>query len=170
MHQKNITDQTTLALQAREIPKRPNKSIYPEPFSSRVSQGREKHVLGDFFGLKNFGVNLTTLEPGSQSSLLHRHSHQDEFVFIVEGTPTLRTETEELLLAPGMCAGFPAGGVAHQLVNFSDQNVVYLEVGDRSPEDVTTYPDDDIVATFEGDKKWTFSHKDGTPYSKKSRF
>lgn len=164
MSQKNSPRTAPVAVPAREIPKRPNKSIYPEPFSSRVSKGREKHVLGDFFGLKNFGVNLTTLEPGSESSLLHRHSHQDEFIYIVEGTPTLRTETEEFLLAPGMCAGFPAGGVAHQLVNLSNTTVVYLEVGDRSPDDVTNYPNDDIVATFGADRKWIFTRKDGTPY------
>lgn len=164
MKNQNTSSHKPLAIEALEAPKRPNKSIFPEPFSSRVSKGREKYILGDFFGLKNFGVNLTTLEPGSSSALLHRHSHQDEFIFIVEGTPTLRTESDELLLRPGMCAGFPAGGIAHVLVNLSNENVVYLEVGDRSPNDVVDYPNDDIVATQGNDAKWIFTRKDGTPY------
>ncbi len=157
------TLKTPLAVKTEEIPVRIKKTIYPEPFASRVA-GRDKRQLGEFFGLKNFGVNLTTLNPGSQSALLHRHSHQDEFILILEGTPTLFTETEEVLLKPGICAGFPAGGVAHHLVNQSKEKVVYLEVGDRSAYDVTTYPNDDIIATFEGSGQWLFTHKDGSPY------
>lgn len=50
---------------------------------------REKRPLGDLFGLKNFGVNLTKLAPDSESSPCYRHSKQDEFIFILEGEPTL---------------------------------------------------------------------------------
>jgi uncharacterized cupin superfamily protein len=70
---------------------------------------REKRQLGDVFGLKNFGVNLTRLMPGGESALLHRHSKQDEFIYILKGEPTLVTETAEVTLSPGMCAGFPRG-------------------------------------------------------------
>lgn len=154
-----------LAVKTDHIPTRKKKTLYPEPFASRVA-GREKRQLGDYFGLKNFGVNLTTLEPGSQSALLHRHSQQDEFIFILEGAPTLVTETEEVLLEPGMCAGFPSGKMAHHLINRSQKNVIYLEVGDRAPNDVTEYPNDDIVATFVNGE-WVFTHKDGSPYNTK---
>ena len=85
---------------------------------------REKRPLGDLFGLKNFGVNLTRLAPGGESALLHRHSKQDEFVYILDGEPTLVTDGEEVTLSPGMCAGFPAQGLAHQLVNRTDRTVV----------------------------------------------
>ena len=80
-------------------------------------RNREKRALGDHFGLKNFGVNLTRLYPGGESALLHRHSKQDELVYILEGEPTLVTDYGEVPLRPGMCTGFPAGGVAHQIVN-----------------------------------------------------
>ena len=125
---------------------------------------REKRQLGDVFGLKNFGVNLTRIAPGGESSLLHRHSRQDEFIYILEGTPTLVTDDGEFALAPGMCAGFPAGGIAHQLVNRSDADVVYLEVGDRTAGDEGSYPNDDIKAELGPDGQWRFSRKDGTPY------
>ncbi len=152
-----------IAIQAEAAPQRIKPSIYPEPFFSRMSK-REKRPLGDLFGLKNFGVNLTKLSPGGESALLHRHSKQDEFVFILQGSPTLVTDVKEIDLFPGMCAGFPAQGVAHQLVNRTDTDVVYLEVGDRSSGDEGSYPNDDIKAALDADGKWKFTHKDGRPY------
>jgi len=97
---------------------------------------REKRPLGDLFGLKSFGVNLTRLSPGGESALLHQHSRQDEFVYILQGEPTLITDTGEVSLAPGMCAGFSARGIAHQLVNRTEKDVVYLEIGDRADGDM----------------------------------
>lgn len=142
----------------------PNKvpSISPEPFYSLL-KNRVKRALGNAFGLQNFGVNLVTLPPGSRSAMLHRHSKQDEFIYVLDGTPTLVTDQGEQLLSPGMCAGFAAAGVAHCLVNRSDTDVLYLEVGDRTPGDDATYPNDDLKADFV-DGKWVFSHKDGRPY------
>jgi uncharacterized cupin superfamily protein len=152
-----------IAVVADTIPPRTKPSNYPGPFFSRMAR-REKRPLGDFFGLENFGVNLTKLAPGGESSILHRHSKQDEMIYILEGEPTLVTEFEEIPLRPGMCAGFPARGVAHQLVNRTDKGVVYLEIGDRSPGDEGTYPKDDLQAALGADGKWRFTHKDGRPY------
>lgn len=151
------------AIRASDAPSRTKPSNYPEPFFSRMA-GREKRPLGDLFGLKNFGVNLTRLAPGGESALLHRHTRQDEFIYILEGRPTLVTESGEATLEPGMCAGFPAAGEAHQLVNRTDQPVVYLEIGDRTPGDEGSYPRDDLKAVLGPDGKWLFTRKDGTPY------
>jgi uncharacterized cupin superfamily protein len=127
--------------------------------------GREKRALGDAFGLRNFGVNLTRLAPGAVSALRHAHSRQDEFVYILEGRPTLVSDRGETVLAPGMCAGFRAcSGDAHQLVNRSSEVVLYLEVGDRTAGDTVVYPDDDIQALLAESGQWRFAHKDGTPY------
>lgn len=126
--------------------------------------GREKRPLGDLFGLRNFGVNLTRLSPGGVSALLHRHSKQDEFIYILQGTPSLVTDRGERELQPGMCAGFPANGPAHHLVNRTAQDVVYLEIGDRTPGDSATYPEDDLVAELDPAGSWIFTHKDGRPY------
>ncbi|MBI3507176.1 MAG: cupin domain-containing protein [Proteobacteria bacterium] len=122
--------------------------------------GRSKRVLGDLFGLKNFGVNMTTLAPGGESALLHRHSKQDEFVFVVSGSPTLVTDRGDVQLHAGMCAGFPAGGCAHQLVNRTTGEVVYLEIGDRLPGDGVEYPVDDLQAKMGADGSWVFGPKD----------
>lgn len=152
-----------LALRAAEAPLRTKRSNYPEVFQSRVS-GREKRPLGDLFGLANFGVNLTRLRPGGESALLHRHTRQDEFVYVLEGTPTLVTDRGEVMLEPGTCAGFPAGDVAHHLVNRSEADVVYLEIGDRTPGDTATYPADDLAAAQDAGGRWVFTHKDGSSY------
>src|SRR5215467_6224021 len=99
-----------IAVRAVDVPPRARATNYPQPFATRVA-GREKRVLGDLFGLKNFGVNLTRLRPGALSSILHAHTVQDEFVYIVEGNPVLVTNDGELALAPGMCAGFRGGSM-----------------------------------------------------------
>jgi uncharacterized cupin superfamily protein len=153
-----------VALNAQDVPPRTKPSNYPEPYFSRMS-GRQKRALGDAFGLKNFGVNLTRLAPGGMSALRHAHTVQDEFIYVLEGTPTLVTDAGETLLGPGLCSGFRGGsGDAHHLVNRSAGDVVYLEVGDRLPGDAASYPDDDLKADLGPDSQWHFSHKDGSAY------
>ena len=146
------------AIAALEAPARA-RSNYPEPFASRMA-GREKRPLGDLFGLTNFGVNLTRLAPGAMSALRHAHRTQDEFVFVISGQPTLVTDAGETLLSAGMCAGFKAGSNdAHHLINKAEEDVVFLEVGDRSSNDAVAYPDDDIQAVMDGDGRWQFCRK-----------
>ena len=158
-----ITGSAPLAVTAQDVAPRQKPSIYPPPFAAMM-QGRQKRVLGDLFGLQNFGVNLTELAPGAMSALRHCHSRQDEFIYILEGQATLITDAGETLLDTGMCAGFAAGsGDGHQLVNRSSSVVRYLEVGDRSAGDAVVYPDNDLRADFVSGQ-WQFSHKDGTPY------
>jgi uncharacterized cupin superfamily protein len=138
-------------------------SGYPEPYRSRVLP-REKRQLGKALGLRQFGVNLTTLPPGKESSMRHWHTHEEEFVYVLEGEVVLRTDSGEQVLRAGCCAGFPAGsGNGHQLINRSDRPAVYLEVGTSHEADVVHYPDVDMhydPAVHEG----RFTRKDGTPY------
>jgi uncharacterized cupin superfamily protein len=156
--------ETKAAIVAADAPPNTKKSNYPEPFFSRMA-GREKRPLGNLFGLTNFGVNLTRLLPGGESALRHAHTKQDEFIYILEGAPTLVTNGGETQLSPGMCAGFKAGtGDAHHLVNRTSRDVVYLEIGDRTAGDGASYPDDDIQATMLAPGSWAFTRKDGTPY------
>ncbi len=148
---------------AMSVPAVTRRSLYPAPFAKHM-QGRTKRKLGDLFALSNFGVNLTQLAPGAASALFHQHTTQDEFIYILEGSPTLLLGEETFLLTPGECMGFKAGThAAHQLVNRSNEVVVYLEIGDRSANDEANYPNDDLKATLT-DGNWVFTHKDGTPY------
>ena len=149
------------ALTAADAPLRARASGYPPDLAARVA-GREKRPLGDQFGLTVFGVNLTRLAPGAWSALHHRHSRQDEFIYVLQGTPVLVTDAGETQLAPGMCAGFPAGDTPHHLENRSTTDVLILEVGDRLPDDSVFYPNDDLAAAMGPDGKWRYTRKDGT--------
>ena len=140
-------------------------SSYPEPFRGRVGE-RRKRALGDALGLRNFGVNLVLLAPGAVSSMRHWHDRQDEFVYVLEGELALVTDAGAQPLKAGMAAGFPAGTEdGHHLVNRSDKDALYLEVGDRMPGDACMYPDIDLALPHRPDTgPHVFTHKDGTPY------
>ncbi len=154
----------TKPVPAESIPLPPRKTVYPAPFASQV-EGRVKRKLGDFFGLSNFGVNLTELAPGAVSALLHHHSRQDEFIYVLEGHPTLVLGDKEYRLDPGDCHGFKAGsGVASQLVNRSSAPVKYIEIGDRTEGDQVEYPNDDLKAVQLANGEWRLTHKDGRPW------
>ena len=147
---------------AMEVQPRARQSNYPAHFVDRVA-GRQKRALGDAFGLTRYGVNLTVLPPGVQSALLLRHTDQEEFIYILEGRPTLRTDEDEYELAPGMCVGFRPDEAAHHLINRSSEDVRYLEVGDRSDADRGEYPEDDLVAERVSGA-WQLLHRDGNPW------
>jgi uncharacterized cupin superfamily protein len=152
-----------VALDAASVEKRP-ASATPEPYASKLP-GREKRILGDRFGLTGFGVNHARLSPGAASSFRHSHTTEDEFVYILEGEPTLITDRGETQLKPGMCAGFKAGtGDAHHLVNRTQADVAYLEIGERRADDRCDYPDDDLKLEAQPDGTTLILHKDGTPY------
>lgn len=158
----DLMNKKLLTASAEDVAPRKTTS-YPEPFASKMV-GREKRALGDVFAIKNFGVNLTRLAPQAQSSLLHCHSKQEEFIYILEGEPTLVSDVSEITLKPGMCAGFIPGGIAHHLVNNTSKDVVYIEVGNRIKGDEVYYPSDDLAGVMGADGKWHFSHKNGEPY------
>jgi uncharacterized cupin superfamily protein len=151
------------SIRAADVAAVTGRGLYPARFAHVVA-GRTKRRLGDAFGLRSFGVNLTTLEPGAASALYHAHTVQDEFVFVLEGRVTIVAGDTEYEAGPGECIGFKGGtGIAHQLVNRSGEPMTYLEIGDRQPGDGVEYPRDDLAAK-QGPGGWIVTHKDGTPY------
>jgi uncharacterized cupin superfamily protein len=141
-----------------------NATGYPAVFRAENSQ-RWNRRLGDHVGLKNFGVNLTRIVPGGQSSARHAHSRQDEFIWVVSGELVLETNEGAQTLRAGMCAGFPAGcGNAHRFVNRGDVDATILVIGDRTPFDEIDYPDIDNHATAAADGKYVHTRKDGSPH------
>ncbi|MBZ9918988.1 MULTISPECIES: cupin domain-containing protein [unclassified Mesorhizobium] len=136
-------------------------SGYPAPFDGPCA-GRTRRRLGDAGGLTDFGVNLMTLPPGGWSSQRHWHSHEDEFVYVLEGELTLVEDGGESLLSAGDCATFAKNsGNGHHLINRSSTTALYLEVGSRNPDDVITCSDIDMMSPSSDGR---FLHKDGTPY------
>jgi uncharacterized cupin superfamily protein len=136
---------------------------YPEQLR-HVCDGREKRALGDAVGLTQFGVNLTRLRPGAASALRHWHEAEDELVYVIEGELVLIEDDGEVLLRQGDAAGFKAGVPnGHHLVNRTQHDAVYLEVGTRAPRERAHYPDVDLV--YEKDEQGTRRmHKSGEPY------
>jgi uncharacterized cupin superfamily protein len=138
-------------------------TIYPAPYDDGFDR-RYKRGLTELLRLTQFGVNLTTLEPGGCSSLRHWHAVEDEFVFVLTGTITLVTDTGRAVLTAGAAASFPAGETnAHQLVNEGPDTATYLEVGTRAQSDDVVYADVDLVAQ-KRDGKFQFFRKSGEPY------
>jgi len=134
---------------------------YPPPFDT-LSAERVRQRLGNAGGLVDFGINLMRLPPGNWSSQRHWHSHEDEFVFVLEGELVLVEDGGETVLRTGDCAAFPKGtGNGHHMINRSDAVAVYLEMGSRHPDDVTTCSDIDMMSTNADGR---FVHKDGAPY------
>ena len=135
-------------------------SGYPPPFDAPCA-ARTRRRLGNAGGLHDFGVNLMTLPPGSWSSQRHWHSHEDEFVQVLEGEVVLVEDGGETVLRAGDCAAFPKGsGNGHHLINKSSAMAAYLEVGSRHADDLTTCSDIDMMSANADGR---FVRKDGTP-------
>ena len=138
---------------------------YPPPFDKAV-EGRSRQRLARSAGLKQFGVNLCRLKPGASSSQRHWHENEDEFVYMLEGEAVLCEDGGETVLKPGDAAGWKAGVAnGHCLVNRSNRDAVFLEVGTRAASEKASYSDIDML--FERtDKSYRYLHKNGEPYSK----
>jgi uncharacterized cupin superfamily protein len=136
-------------------------SGYPAPFDAPCAE-RVRQRLGNAGGLADFGVNLMRLPPGNWSSQRHWHSDEDEFVYVLEGELSLIEDDGETVLRAGDCAAFPKGtGNGHHLINRSGMTAIYLEIGSRSPADLTTCSDIDMMSASADGR---FVHKDGTAY------
>ena len=149
---------------AAELAPRKQATRYPPELAVQVA-GRVKRPLGDHFDIQAFGVNLTRIAPGAGSALLHAHTAQEEFVYVLEGEGVLVTEDGEAALRPGMCCGFRPGGPAHQLVNRGSVDLVVIEIGNRPAGDSARYPGDDLKAALGADGKYVYTRKDGRPLS-----
>jgi len=136
---------------------------YPEPFRQAVL-GRERKRLGNAVGLDQFGVNLSRLKPGAASSQRHWHQNEDELVYMLEGELVLCEDGGETVLKPGDAAGWKAGVQnGHCLINRTDRDAIYLEIGSRAARETANYPDIDMRAERD-DKGMRYVRKDGTPY------
>jgi uncharacterized cupin superfamily protein len=148
-----------------DIAKVPVKSgtFYPAQFQAEC-KGRHKRALGDAIGLTQFGVNITRIEPGQTSALRHWHEQEDEFIYMLQGELVLAENDGEVVLKAGDAAGFKAGsGVAHRLINRSNRDAVYFEVGTRAKTERVHYPDVDLELVRD-EKGRRYQRRNGEPY------
>jgi uncharacterized cupin superfamily protein len=152
------------AFDPKDIAPRVGITAYPEKYRGPVA-GRARRALGDPHGLTQFGVNLTTIPPGGWSAQRHWHAKEDEFVYVVAGELVLITNGGEQVLGPGMAAAFPAGKAdGHHLVNRTDRDATYLEVGTRHSDERVEYPECDMRVEPGPDGKRRFVNRKGEPY------
>jgi uncharacterized cupin superfamily protein len=108
---------------------------------------RYRHLSGAVLG-ENYrvGVAIEELEPGRQSSPTHYHIFEEEHVYILEGSLTVRMGAYSYEMTAGDYVCFPAGMKAgHCLINNSDATCRYVIVGERNPNEVAVYTDSNKV-------------------------
>lgn len=88
------------------------------------------------------GANLSRVPSGRSVCPFHAHSREDEVFFVMSGRGVFRHGESVTEISPGDCISCPAGtGIAHQLANPFDEDLVYLAIGLNDPHEVCTYPD-----------------------------
>lgn len=96
-------------------------------------------MLGRAAGLKRAGVNLGRVPPGKEAFVYHRHHNEEEWVFILEGRASSDIEGVKQEIGPGDFIGYPAG-VAHNLENIGEKDLVYLMGGEQCAVEVADFP------------------------------
>ena len=136
---------------------------YPPPHNKAV-EGRSRIRLARAAGLTQYGVNICTLKPGAASSQRHWHENEDELVFVLEGEVTLCEDEGETILKPGDAAAWKAGVAnGHCLVNRSNRDAVFIEVGSRAARERAHYSDIDMKVERD-DKGMHYTRKNGEPF------
>lgn len=122
------------------------EGCYPSPFDAeKLSLGKD---LGTAVGSQTIGLWQELLPPGRRTSFTHAHSREEELVYVLSGTCSLRVipqggSASEYPLRAGHIASFPAGtGIAHCIVNYSSSDAVLLVFGERRSNDRCSYPED----------------------------
>jgi uncharacterized cupin superfamily protein len=150
-----------------DIGKIPVDSVitYPKPFDKMV-EGRSRKRLARTAGLTQFGVNVCTLKPGAASSQRHWHENEDELVYVLEGEIVLCEDGGETVLKPGDAAAWQAGVAnGHCLINRTDRDAVFIEVGTRAKLERAHYSDIDMKVERD-DAGFNYTTKAGKPYPK----
>ena len=104
--------------------------------------GRHVAPVGAQAGARELAANVYELDPGAVGSPLHVHHANEELLFVLAGTLTLRGPDGTRLLTAGAVVAFPRGPAgAHSLVNGSDAPVRYLVASTTNSPDVVEYSD-----------------------------
>jgi uncharacterized cupin superfamily protein len=106
--------------------------------------------VGEHAGSRRLAATLYEIDPGAVVSPLHFHHANEELLFVLSGTPTLRTGLdEERALAPGEIAAFPAGrGGTHQVTNRSDSRARVLICSTTALPEVAEQPETGMLAVI----------------------
>ena len=111
---------------------------YPNDTESFVTGAH----LGEIMGLTKTAVNYHILQAGDRSSWPHAHKEEEEFIFVLEGTPQVWIDGNIFDLKYGDCVSFPNGtGHAHTIINNSDHEAKLMVIGQiEASNDKIFYP------------------------------
>lgn len=88
------------------------------------------------------GIRRMRLSQGRTTCPFHHHLREDEAFFVLSGRGVLRYGETIRLIRAGDCVSCPAGtGIAHQIANPFEEDLVYLAAGVFDPHEVCVYPD-----------------------------
>jgi len=112
--------------------------------------------LAQKLGLERIGIHHERLLPGRRTSYPHAESAEEEFIFVLEGTPDVWIDGHLHRLGPGDSVAFPAGtGICHSFLNNTATEVRLLVIGERSkPENLIRYP---LNETYEATTPYAWS-------------
>ncbi len=100
---------------------------------------------------ERLGASLYELPPGSRSWPFHFHTGNEEAIYALSGTGTVRFTDEEASLEPGTFVSLPAGERGgHRVVNTGTEPLRYLCVSTMRDPDVTVYPESEKLGVFAG--------------------
>ena len=95
-----------------------------------------------------FELEHIILKPGKRNHRFHSHGTMWELYYVLSGTASMRTDEETVDLQVGdsyLCRP----GLAHQIINDSDEDFVYLVIANNPPFDAVYYPDSGKLAVWE---------------------
>ena len=119
--------------------------------------GKEKYLsetgaISHRIGVKNLGCRVMHVKPGNKAFPFHCHHTNDEIAYIIEGSGTLRFGSSCFTISGGDIIGFPAGGpeTAHQIINTSKTDLIYLVISTQNPCEIIEYPDSSKFGVIAG--------------------
>lgn len=100
---------------------------------------------------KMIGTSLYKLLPGNKAFPFHCHYGNEEAIFILSGNGTLRLGDEKIIIKENDYVALPPGReYAHQVINTSNEELIYLCISTMIVPDVMEYPDSDKVGIMTG--------------------
>ncbi len=107
--------------------------------------------LGRRIGGELIGATIFELEPGLVG-VSHLHHGNEEWVMVLEGTPTLRTPDGERKLEHGEVVVFRRGPEGtHALSNNSETPCRFIVFSSMRHPDVVEYPESGVIGAIAGD-------------------
>jgi uncharacterized cupin superfamily protein/glyoxylase-like metal-dependent hydrolase (beta-lactamase superfamily II) len=116
----------------------------------------EDGEIGLPLGSRDLGYRVVRIPPGKAFCPLHWHVRCEEFFYVIEGRPSIRTHKGTFECRSGDFIAFPTGeSGAHQLLNESDAPALVVLVGMEDSAaglEACFYPDSDKVGMWTAER------------------